>query len=293
MPGFDFHTHCFPEKVAASATEALEANYGVPLVATPVTSELKQGLAKAGLDVACIQPVATRPKQVPSIARWAASVNEQATCWQNLVATGEFRTVPGSGPEVISFASLHPADTSLEANIALLRKLQLIGLKFQPKFQQFLVDSPEAVRVYKLVARDFICLFHSGQEFPPLDFLPSTPERLARVLEAVPDVLMVIAHTGGYQVWEDVKKYLLGAPVYFDISYTLGDLPDEEFLKLARSHGLERLLFGTDWPLCNQADYLERFLALPLTPEEKQAILFDNAARLLETGWQRRLEFTA
>ena len=85
--------------------------------------------------------------------------------------------------------------------------------------------------------------------------------------------------------------------MYLDTSYSLGsirplddgyykpeELPmmgEEQFLRIIRTVGYERFLFGTDSPWSGQQESLERFRALPLTDEEKDAILGGNAQRLL------------
>ena len=281
MRGVDFHTHCFPDQVADQARAALEAGYAQPLRAHPTLAHLRAGLAEAGLGLAAIMSVATKPAQVRSIARWAEHVNAQSPCWRQLKEGRIPVLAELAEPDILCFASLHPASDDVGGDVAFLRERGLLGVKFQPYFQQFEADSPEALALYRQLAPDFLCVFHSGQEFPPRPYLPCTPRHLRRILDEVPGLTLVAAHLGGYQVWEDVRRYLLGQPIYFDMSYTLGDLPDDEFVDMVRAHGVERVLFGTDWPLRNQRKYLERLLALPLTDGEKQALLQDNALRLL------------
>ena len=47
--------------------------------------------------------------------------------------------------------------------------------------------------------------------------------------------------------------------------------------------GVERFLFGSDYPTCNPAMYIGGVAEdFTLTAEEKQAVLYDNAARLLK-----------
>ena len=113
---------------------------------------------------------------------------------------------------------------------------------------------------------------------------------------------LILAHMGGWRNWEEVEELLPYAPVYLDTSYSLGsirplddgyykpeELPmmgEEQFLRIIRTFGYERFLFGTDSPWSGQQESLERFRALPLTNEEKDAILGGNAQRLL--GFQNQ-----
>ncbi len=278
--GVDCHCHCFPDSVSEAAAAAIQEGYPGSLVAEPRLEALLAGLVEAELVAGVIVSIATRPSQVENIARWAAGINKASKL---LEALGQGR-IPSQTdfeqPEAIALGGLHPASTTKAADVALLRALGLPGVKFQPRFQQYDADSEEAIELYKLIQKDFICVFHSGQEFPPMDPLPSEPRKLRHILDEAPDLLMVAAHTGGYQRWDDVERYLVGTACYFEVSFTFGELPDARLVDLLRAHGMDRVLFGTDWPLRNQRDYLARFMELPLTPDERDAVLWHNAVRL-------------
>ena len=58
-------------------------------------------------------------------------------------------------------------------------------------------------------------------------------------------------------------------------------LGEEQFVRLVRTFGADRVLFGTDSPWDGQGEALARLRALPLTGEELEAILGGNAQRLL------------
>ena len=88
--------------------------------------------------------------------------------------------------------------------------------------------------------------------------------------------------------------------VYLDTAFSLGRLaplsegdysPEEQrllgeeaFCRMVRRFHSRRILFGTDSPWADQRTAVEQIRALPLTPEEKEAILGGNAKRLL--GWE-------
>ena len=50
---------------------------------------------------------------------------------------------------------------------------------------------------------------------------------------------------------------------------------------MIRRHGVEKMLFGSDYPMWDHSEELARFLALDLTEEERRAILSGNARKLL------------
>ena len=52
-------------------------------------------------------------------------------------------------------------------------------------------------------------------------------------------------------------------------------------MAIIRRYSRERVLFGTDFPMWNPAEEMERFLSLNLTDDEKEKILRKNAEDLL------------
>ena len=58
-------------------------------------------------------------------------------------------------------------------------------------------------------------------------------------------------------------------------------LSDEAFVRIAKKHGTDRILFATDSPWSDQQTSLQQIRALPLSGEEKEKILGGNAQRLL------------
>jgi len=53
-----------------------------------------------------------------------------------------------------------------------------------------------------------------------------------------------------------------------------------ELIRLIRQIGVDRVLFGSDWPWLSPQPGIERIKNLDITEEEKQNILGRNAARL-------------
>ena len=87
----------------------------------------------------------------------------------------------------------------------------------------------------------------------------------------------IAAHLGGYSVWEDGSALRGMKNVYVDTSSSLCFLKPEEAVRMIREHGVERVFFGTDYPLWEPGEELGLFNALPLTEEERELILHKNA----------------
>jgi len=262
----DIHTHAFPDALAERAVTTLAAVARVPAYSDGTCAGLRDSQRVAGIDLSVIAPIATKPSQARAINNWAAEVNRQY-------------------PDLLCFGSIHPAQQEWAEEITRLAGDGIRGVKFHPDYQDFYVDEPCLLPIYRaLAAAGLIVLFHAGVDIglPPPVHCP--PARLARVLDAVPDLTIIASHMGGYAQWKDVGKHLLGRGLYFDTSYSLADLGVEQMMALIRGHGADRILFGTDSPWTDQSGEARAIGALPLTEIEKTAILGGNARGLL--GWQ-------
>ena len=73
----------------------------------------------------------------------------------------------------------------------------------------------------------------------------------------------------------------MGEKVYFDTAVVLGVIPEEQFVRMVRNHGVEKTLFGTDSPWAGQKEFVDYMKQCPLTEEEKERIFSQNALELL------------
>ena len=87
----DFHTHTFPDKIAASALEQLGTRAGISPHTDGTYQGLRDAMARDGVDVSVVLPVATNPSQVEKINRRALQTNETA-----------------SDTGIYSFGAMHP-----------------------------------------------------------------------------------------------------------------------------------------------------------------------------------------
>jgi len=259
----DIHTHAFPDELAERAMAVLTGNSNVTPYTDGTCAELRSSTQRAGIDLAAVMPIATKPSQAGSINRWAAEINRH-------------------NGNLICFGSLHPMQDDWREEISRLVAEGIPGIKLHPDYQQFFVDDPELFPIYNALAdAGLILLFHAGVDIglpPPVH---CTPARLARVLDAAPDLTIIAAHMGGYSCWDDVERYLVGRELYFDTSYSMADLGAERMTDLIHAHGAGRILFGTDSPWTDQSAEVANIRALPLTDDEKAAILGGTALRLL------------
>ncbi len=259
----DFHTHIFPDALAGRAIAELSAKAEVPPFTDGTAAGLRASSSAAGIDLSVTMPIATRPRHSRGINKWALELNT-------------------ADDGLLSFGTLHPAQEDWAAEIAWLAEHKVPGVKFHSDYQDTFVDAPVMVDICTALAEaGIIALFHAGVDIglPPPVHCP--PERLARLLDAVPGLTVVAAHMGGFQQWDAVAAYLVGRALFFDTSYALPYMGAEKFVAMVRAHGAAHILFATDSPWADQAAELAALRALPLSDTEKTAILGGNAAILL------------
>ena len=265
----DFHTHIFPDKIAERAIDTLENNilkiqgrrYDAVIGAR--IADLKQSMKRNGVDECLVLPIATTLTQWHTINEFAQSINNK--------------------DGIYSLGSLHPFQDNWEEALYDIKEKGLRGIKLHPEYQDFYVDCPESLRLLKKCEElDLIVVLHAGNDVgapPPAHCLP---DRLHHTLRYVSGEKIVAAHMGGWAAWDEVEKYLVGTPLYFDTAYTLSHIKEEQLMRIIRNHGSEKILFGTDSPWQKQGETIEQFEALDLTKEEKDNIFYKNAKKLLQ-----------
>ena len=253
----DVHTHIFPEKIAEKAVASIGRFYGVRPGRPALPHELDAEARALGIERNLVFSTATTPHQVPSINDFIHAMCEKY-------------------PAFIGLGTLHPAMEDPYAEIERIRALGLHGIKLHPDFQAFDIDDARMLPVYRRLAEVRLpVLFHMGD--PRYDW--SRPARLAKVLDAVPDLRVIAAHFGGYTRWDEAARELAGSSAYYDTSSSIQFLGREKALALIERFGADRMLFGTDFPMWELGEELDRFLALGLSEEENRKILAENFIR--------------
>ena len=89
MQIIDFHTHAFPDDLAARAVSALEKGAGVPAMLDGKVSSLLKSMDRAGIERSMVCSIATKPAQFQKILDWSKAVRSS---------------------RIIPFPSIRPAD---------------------------------------------------------------------------------------------------------------------------------------------------------------------------------------
>ena len=253
----DFHAHVFPEKVALKASAAIGDFYGIHMGENGTLEHLMEEGAKINVDKYVIHSVATRPDQVHNINNFIHDAVQKYP------------------DKFIGFGTLHPLCPDLEQEFERIVSLGLKGVKIHPDFQQFNIDSKEAMKMYEIIEGRLPLLVHTGDY--RYDY--SHPRRMANAVDAFPKLDVICAHFGGWSMWEEGLKYLVDKRVWIDSSSSLYNMSPQTATELVHKWGAERIFFGTDYPMWIHEKELERFNRLELTGSERQLILYDNAKK--------------
>lgn len=259
----DFHTHVFPDKIAERAIASLvaSANGAFPPCHDGTLDGLLRNMDAFGVDISVLQPVVTKPSSFLSTNRWVADIHNE---------------------KIVAFGGLHPATDNYKRDIDTICGLGCKGIKLHPEYQNFIVDDPAMFPIYDYaLSKGLILLIHAG--FDPAYQPPfrSNPKMFRHVIDEMKGGTIVAAHLGGQQQWDEVENYLCGTDLYLDTSMGFSHYPSEQFLRIVKSHGADKILFGSDSPWSRADHEISALRSLPLTEEEKDLILFQNAKRLL------------
>lgn len=264
----DAHAHIFPDKIAEKASAGISGFYaGMAVDSGGTLGELLRKGTEAGVDRFIVQSVATVPQQVRSI--------------NDFIAECVRRERPG---RLIGFGAMHPDFEDVGGEIGRMIGLGLRGIKLHSDFQDFCIDDERAFPIYEAAEGRLPILFHVGDKRSDR----SSPERLLKVAKRFPGLTVIAAHLAGWSMWDRGTElfgdYIRENPkcrVYTDCSSTLYALPPEHAAELIRRFGTDRVMWGTDYPMWNAKQELERFAALPLDDRERRLILSENALKML------------
>lgn len=257
----DFHTHIFPDAIAEKSIPHLAE----VCKTVPFTDGKKDGLFRstkeAELEHSIILPVVTAPKQFDSIHRFALQFLEG---------------------ELISFGGIHPEQDDYKQRLYWIKEQGFKGIKLHPDYQGTYFND---IRYKRIIAHaselDLIVLTHAGLDPLSPNDIHCTPQMAAEVIDEVKPTKLVLAHMGGNEMADEVEQHLVGKDVYFDTAYVLDKMNSEQFVRMVRNHGADKILFASDSPWAGQREYVELFQQLPLTEYEKQLLGRENAIKIL------------
>ncbi|NLK41823.1 MAG: amidohydrolase family protein [Planctomycetes bacterium] len=258
----DFHTHAFPDALAARAIrQLLSEAEGVTAYVDGRVSSLIRSMDENHIETSVLCSIATRPKQFEPIFEWSCAIASE---------------------RIVPFPSVHPADPQAVERIGRIAEAGFKGVKMHPYYQDFCVDDPAVLPLYEAICGHGLMLtLHTGFDIAFGRVEKASPRQIAAVLRQFPTLRLITTHLGGWQQWDDVERYLIGHSVYMETSWSLEYLPPEQARRMLLNHPAEYLLFGSDSPWTDQGQSIKAIESLNLPQDRLNRLFYDNARRLL------------
>lgn len=278
----DFHTHTFPEEIAMKTIPALAKAGNIINYTNGTKEDLRNSMNKSGINYSVLLPIATKPTQTEKINILAAKTNETTT------NTG-----------LISFGSVHPENENYKDLLKSACDNGIKGIKLHPYYQNTPADDIKYLRIVDTIeSLGMITIFHAGFDVGFNEMSLATPKQFHNLYTQLKPSKLVLAHMGSWRQWDDVEEYLCSLPIFFDTSFSLGKMSsfipnsrnekdclmisNEQFIRIVKKHGADKILFGSDSPWSDQSETLKHLDNSGLNTEELSLIKGINAAKLLK-----------
>ncbi len=259
----DIHTHCYPQRIAQHVLRASGRNNSFPPVCDATLAGTRALMQACGVDKFALLPVGTMP---------SCHSSNQFSC-------------DHADEMIIPFGTVHPAAEDLEGEVERLALMGLKGVKLHPQYQQTLISDTRYIRIIRRAATlGLVVIFHAGIDpelSPPWLSLPSDIARLLDVVEDTDGLVLIAAHLGGFGMFDDVEKYLVGRNLYFDTACIAKSISAAQYRRIIERHGYTRILFGSDCPWQRPDVNIQAIRRLGLPQEQLEMILGGNAQRIL------------
>lgn len=262
----DFHTHTFPDKIAGPAIAKLAAIcnqqpfYQRHCFSNPSKDEGMESKP------AVLLSIATKPSQQHTINDCAIALNRE------------------HGNQVTALGCIHYENPDVTQELERIAAAGIKGIKIHPDYQQCEIDDPRWDEAFSTCQRlGLFVLTHAGYDPVSPDHIYAPVEKCAKVISRYPDLKLVLAHFGGMYQWEQAERLLIGKSrnLWLDTAMVGGRIPKEQYLRMIRNHGADRILLASDCPWSTAPHERYALEQLQLTKEELDQICWKNAADLL------------
>lgn len=257
----DMHVHMFPDQLAEKALHSLARICRCQYLTDGTVDGTSEKLREWGVDVCAALSIATKPTQQTSVNNWAASVQSKS---------------------IRCFGSVHPDSPDAVNELNRIKSLGLCGVKLHPDYQNFFIDEARMFPIYEAISElGLPVTFHTGRDPLSPDLVHASPAAVARVADLFPRMKIIAAHLGGMAMYGEVEEVLAGKNIFFDTAMCARLCPPEQFERIIKKHGSERILFASDCPWSRSCDEFEYIEKTHLSAVEKENIYWRNAAELL------------
>lgn len=173
----------------------------------------------------------------------------------------------------------------------LLRTKKIVGVKLYTGYEHFYPNDQKLHELYRFCSDGGIpVMFHTGLLLVGSQGLLkySHPLHIDELANQFPKLKIVIAHFGNPWLADCGAVLSKNANVYADLSgffteyQPISIKEKKEFAECVEYlasflGGFRKLVFGTDWPLYSQKEYLQAVQGLKMNKEERDLVMWKNA----------------
>jgi len=258
----DFHTHAFPDTIAAKAIPSLEKAGNISAHTAGTIDSLLASMDLAGIDRSIIYSIATKPEQFEAILNWSHQISNE---------------------RLIPLPSIHPDDPHCVERVYTVKQEGFIGIKMHPYYQNYFLNEERLTPFYEALSdTGLILVIHCGYDIAYPRIRCADPAGVLTLHNRFPKLRLISTHFGGWDIWDEVEEILIGKEIYMEISFALHYLKEEQIVRMLNNHPPDYLLFGSDSPWIDQTEYITKLKALPISNKLLDRILGKNATRLLQ-----------
>lgn len=195
-------------------------------------------------------------------------------------------TYEKSGGRILSYYIFDPLNSqrSLEIMDKYPSRKIFKGIKIHPSFHLVPADDERYEAVWKYASKNKLPILAHTWDISLTNPVQaySFPSRFEPYLKKYSEVILIMGHSGGRHdgIREAARLGRAYSNVYFD---TAGDIYSNCWLEfLAGQVGSDRIMYGSDYSMMDQRNMLGVVMGSDLTIEDKENILYKNAARLFK-----------
>ena len=275
----DSHTHIFSQAVIEGREEHCASDhcfgllYGNPRARLCTADELIRSMDEQGIDVSVVHNIG-----------W--STNEMCARSNDYIMDAIGRH-PG---RLIGFCAVQPRGG--EKALAALERCSRSGIKglgeLRPDAQDFDLCDAKLMSplINRLIGLGMVLSLHVsepvGHDYPGKG--GNTPDIVYRFISQAKGLKIILAHMGGglpfYEMMPEVGEALSNA--WYDTAAGPFLYKTAVYRSAAALCGIEKILFGSDWPLLSQQRVIAHIRESGLGKAELDAILGGNAQRLFK-----------
>jgi len=175
-----------------------------------------------------------------------------------------------------------------------LKNQKILGIKFYLGYRYFYPTDPRCKPIYELCQKyNRPIIFHAGDtlggiiEKPKIKY--AHPIHIDEVATEYPDLKIIIAHLGNPWIWSTAEVIYKNPNVYADISgLIIGKDHNNHYVKSVQRRikelhayvGKQKLIYGTDWDVCDMKRYIKFAKSLGFSKKDRQKLFYENAQML-------------